>query len=99
MGINWIRIRDESPKDNGRIQKLLVCTNRKVSSFQNCDIEIAYFTDHFHKDGLIADISQITHWAKIDKPDDLKIQGTTEGFEEYITSGFIERITEEYREL
>ena len=72
MELNWIRVEDEMPIDNGCIQKFLVCTNRKVSSFQNCDIEIAYFTDHFHKDGLVADISQITHWARIEKPNDLQ---------------------------
>lgn len=72
MGLNWIKIKDELPKDNGRIQKILVCTNRKVSSFQNCDVEIAYFTDHFHKDGLFADISQITHWCYIEKPEEYK---------------------------
>ena len=72
MELNWIRVEDEMPVDNGHIQKILVCTNRKVSSFQNCDIEIAYFTYHFHKEGLVEDISQITHWCYIEKPEDLR---------------------------
>lgn len=70
--MNWIKIEDGLPEDNGRIQKILVCTNLKVSSFQNCDIEIAYFTDHFHQDGLITDISRITHWSYIEKPEELQ---------------------------
>lgn len=123
MGINWIRIEDEFPKDNGHIQKLLVCTNMKVSSFGNCDITTCYFTDRFRKeDSNIPAHVKITHWAKIEKPDDLKlyvntedekdvvtleeikrrytdIQGTSEDFEEYVTSGFMDGITTEYREL
>lgn len=72
MGLHWINIKDELPKDNGRLQKILVCTNRKTSSFQNCDVELAFFTDHFLNDGLRADISQITHWCYIEKPDEYK---------------------------
>lgn len=72
MGINWIRVEDELPKDNGHIQKFLVCTNVKTACFQNCDITTCYFTDKFHiKDSDISNGAVITHWARINKPSDL----------------------------
>ena len=71
MELKWIRVEDEMPKDNGHVQKFLVCINRRTSCFQNCDIVMAYFTDRFR----LHDIDnwehfKITHWAKIEKPDD-----------------------------
>jgi len=70
--MNWVKIEDGLPKDNGRIQKILVCINRKSASYHNCSIELAYFTDHFHTDWLIKDVSQITHWCYVQKPDELQ---------------------------
>lgn len=73
MEINWIRVEDKMPVNNGRIQKLLVCTTMKTSAFQNCDIETCYFTDRFRKeDSNIPDEIRITHWAELEKPEDLK---------------------------
>lgn len=130
MGINWIRVEDKMPINNGHIQKLLVCTTMKTSVFQNCDIRTCYFTNRFRKeDSHIPDGIKITHWAELEKPEDLKqvkdmrglfvntedendvvtlgeikrrymdIQGTAEGFEEYVASGFRDGIEAEYRRL
>ena len=130
MGINWINCKDEMPVDNGKIQKFLVCTTMKTSVFQNCDIRTCYFTDRFRKeDSHIPDGIKITHWAELEKPEELKrvndmrdlfvntedendvvtlgeikrryidIQGTEEGFDEYVISGFRDGIEAEYRRL
>ena len=73
MGINWIKIEDEMPKDNGKIQKFLVCINRRTSCFQNCEIVTCYFTDKFHTENLnLNSETKITHWAKIEKPEEFK---------------------------
>ena len=73
MKINWIKGEDEMPKDNGHIQKLLVCTNMKTSCFQNCDIDVCYFTDRFRiEDSHLPNGVKITHWARIEKPQDLQ---------------------------
>lgn len=73
MGLNWIRVEDEMPKDNGRIQKFFVCTTTKTSCFGNCDIRTCYFTNRFRKeDSHIPSGVKITHWARIEKPEDLQ---------------------------
>ena len=130
MGINWIKVEEKMPVDNGKIQKFLVCTTMKTSVFQNCDIRTCYFTDRFKKeDSHIPDGIKITYWAELEKPEELKqvndirdlfvntenendvvtleeikrryidIQGTEEGFDEYVTSGFRDGIETEYRML
>ena len=74
MEINWIKVEDEMPVDNGKIQKFLVCTTMKTSVFQNCDIRTCYFTDRFRKDDShIPDGIKITHWAELEKPEDLEL--------------------------
>lgn len=73
MELNWIRIEDEMPVDNGKIQKFLVCTTMKTSVFGNCDIRTCYFTDRFRKeDSHIPNGVKITHWARMEKPNDLE---------------------------
>ena len=130
MGIDWIRVEDEMPADNGRVQKFLVCTDMKTSCFQNCNITTCYFTDRFRpEESGIFNNEKITHWAELEKPEELKqvndirdlfvntedkndivtlgeikrryidIQGTEEGFEEYVTNGFRDGIEAEYRRL
>lgn len=71
MELNWIKIEDEMPIDNGHVQKFLVCIDRRTACFKNCDITTAYFTDRFR----LADDSlnnKITHWARIEKPKELE---------------------------
>ena len=73
MGINWIKVEEKMPVDNGKIQKFLVCTTMKTSVFQNCDIRTCYFTDRFKKeDSHIPDGIKITYWAELEKPEELK---------------------------
>lgn len=68
MELNWIRAEDERPIDNGGIQKFLVCTNRPTSSFGNCNISMAYFTNKSHLDKGV----KVTHWVKVEKPNEYK---------------------------
>lgn len=49
MELKWIRVEDEMPKDNGRVQKFLVCTNMKTSCFQNCNIHMCFLRIHLEK--------------------------------------------------
>ena len=74
MGINWIKVEDELPVDNGRVQKFLVCINQNTSSFENCNIDVCYFTDRFRTEciPMFHKGLKITHWAKITKPEDLE---------------------------
>ena len=72
MGINWIRVEDEMPIDNGRVQKFLVCTDRRTSTFGNCEIGTCFFTNQFRLEESHLMGRKITHWAKIEKPKDLE---------------------------
>lgn len=73
MELNWIRVEDEMPVDNGHVQKFLVCTDMKTSCFGNCNITVCYFTNKFRKeDSHIPTNVKITHWARIEKPKDLQ---------------------------
>ena len=72
MELNWIRVEDEMPVDNGHVQKFLVCTDRKTSCFGNCEIDTCFFTDRFCIEGSHLLGTKITHWARIEKPKDLQ---------------------------
>lgn len=73
MELKWIRVEDEKPVDNGRVQVFLVCTDRPISTFENCEVGTCFFTDRFHPEESHLLGRKITHWARIEKPKDLQL--------------------------
>ena len=58
----WVDIQEELPKDNGHLQKFLVCRNRKSATNGNVSIDTEFFTNEFKNP------DKITHWMKLPVP-------------------------------
>ena len=63
MEFTWKDYSKEQPKDNGRLQKFLVCRDKPSASCGKVSIDAEFFTDKFKDD------RKITHWAPLPIPE------------------------------
>ena len=58
----WISVKNELPKDNGKLQAFLVCRNQPSATSGKVLIKTEFFTNAFNGN------NNITHWMPLPQP-------------------------------